>query len=55
MILLLRVLITFWYYAVQLFGVWIANALVDAVFDRLEDLINRRINKSQPQPIVIVQ
>ena len=55
MILMLKVLVIFWYYAVKLFGVWIANALVDAVFDRLEDLINRRINKSQPQPIVIVQ
>tara|TARA_R100001463_G_scaffold134127_1_gene196010 strand:+ start:267 stop:428 length:162 start_codon:yes stop_codon:yes gene_type:complete len=53
MILMLRVLITFWYYAVKLFGVWVANALVDAVFDRLEDLINRRINKTQP--VVIIQ
>jgi hypothetical protein len=53
MILILKVLVIFWYYAVKLFGVWIANALVDAIFDRLEDLINQRINKSQP--IVIVQ
>ena len=53
MILMLKILVIFWYYAVKLFGVWIANALVDAVFDRLEDLINTRINKSQP--IVIVQ
>ena len=36
MILILKVLVIFWYYAVKLFGVWIANALVDAIFDRLE-------------------
>jgi hypothetical protein len=53
MFLFIRILFVFWYYAVKMFGVWIANALVDAIFDRLEDLISSRINKSQP--VVIIQ